>query len=127
MSRCKERHPRSHKRCLLDAGHEGAHDPEPHTPAEREVISESISRDGMKLVTKWCHDNHPPVAIAAGLLALYRQVSDMREVSHAGQIRELICMMAGRSLSKLELFAYLAEELGVSCEVLRVGNEEMAS
>ena len=115
------------KRCAREAGHEGEHDPEPLTPEEREVISDAIASDGIKLVTKWCLDRHPPAAIAGGLIALYRQVSDVREVSHAGQLREMLCMMAGRSLSDQELFVFLAKELGVPCDVLRVGNRKTAS
>lgn len=130
MSRCEERHPFSGKRCQLEEGHlerGEVHDPEPHTPEERARISESMSRDGMDLVAKWCLDKHPPFAIAEGLLTLYRQVSDLRKLSRADQIGEVLSFFAERPLNSQELFVFLAKELGVSCDVVRVGNQKTAS
>lgn len=127
MSRCEERHPSTKKRCVLEAGHDEEHDPEPHTREERAEISDAMSDDGMKLIELWCRRSYPPVAIAGAFLALYRTVADLREVEPGDQVREMMCALGGRNLSDSELFVFVAERLGVSCDVLRVGNQKTAS
>ena len=124
MARCEERHPHTKKRCTLDEGHREDHDPEPHTREEREQISVALARDGIKLVERWCLAGYPPVAIAGGFLALYRTVSDMREVDRGGQVREMLCSLAGRSMNDQELFVFLAKALGISCDVIRIGQDQ---
>lgn len=124
MARCEERHPQSNKRCTLDAGHEEDHKIEFHTPEEREQIVGAMSVDGMKLVTRWSLAGYPPVAIAGGFLALYRTVADLREVDRGGQVREMLCSIAGRGMNDRELFVFIAEALGVSCDVIRIGQDQ---
>lgn len=119
-SRCTEVHPQTRKRCSLDEGHREEHEPEPHTPEERETIANGIASDGMKAVELWTRRRYPPNAIAAGLLALYFRVEEMREQKPGDIMRSVIQCLAERELDDHELFVYIAEQLGVSCSVLKL-------
>lgn len=125
MARCEDRHPKTHKRCVLEAGHPEEH--EEHTAAEREAIACAMADDGIKLVTLWTKLGYPPPAISAGILAVFFSVQQLRQQPERDTLRQMLSCLANRDLSDHEIFVFCAELLGVSCEVMKIGDQKTAS